>query len=118
MGQRAPGGAGMDQLSDNELRDHLLDRLTPAQARAVESDARRLLVVAGAGSGKTEVTARRIGWDVGVNGVSKDRIVAFTFTEKAAEEMQFRVRRHLAALTSEDEASTLGGMYVGTIHAY
>lgn len=108
----------MDPITDIDLRDHLLDGLTPAQASAVQSDARRLLVVAGAGSGKTEVMARRIAWDIGVNGVAKDQIVAFTFTKKAAEEMQFRVRRHLAALAPDDAASTLGGMYVGTIHSY
>jgi DNA helicase-2/ATP-dependent DNA helicase PcrA len=105
-------------ITDTELRGHLLDGLTHAQATAVQSGARRLLVVAGAGSGKTEVTARRIAWEVGVNGVPKDQIVAFTFTEKAAEEMQFRIRRHLAVLTPEDAASTLGGMYVGTIHGF
>ncbi|MCZ7434863.1 ATP-dependent DNA helicase [Micromonospora sp. WMMC241] len=108
----------MTPMTASSLREHLLDRLTPAQATAVQSDARRLLVVAGAGSGKTEVTARRIAWQVGVNGIQKDQIVAFTFTEKAAEEMQFRIRRHLSVLTPDDAASTLGGMYVGTIHAY
>lgn len=96
----------------------LLDGLTDSQAEAVRSDARRLLVVAGAGSGKTEVIARRIAWEVGVRGVDRDGIVAFTFTERAAEEMQFRVRRHLACLSDNGNGQTLGGMYVGTIHAF
>jgi DNA helicase-2/ATP-dependent DNA helicase PcrA len=108
----------MTLQTDVDVRDRLLERLTPAQAEAVRSEARRLLVVAGAGSGKTEVTARRVAWEVGVNGIPRERIVAFTFTEKAAEEMQFRIRRHLALLAADDEASTLGGMYVGTIHAF
>jgi DNA helicase-2/ATP-dependent DNA helicase PcrA len=108
----------MDVITEHDARDRLLDRLTPDQARAVRSDARRLLVVAGAGSGKTELTARRIAWEVGVNGVARERIVAFTFTEKAAEELQFRVRRHLGLLADDEGSSTLGGMYVGTIHGF
>jgi DNA helicase-2/ATP-dependent DNA helicase PcrA len=92
--------------------------LTERQRDAVRSDARRLLVVAGAGSGKTEVIARRIAWEVGVRGLDRERLVAFTFTERAAEEMQFRVRRHLAQLSGNGNAPTLGGMYVGTIHAF
>lgn len=96
----------------------LLEDLTPSQTDAVRSDARRLLIVAGAGSGKTEVIARRIAWDVGVCGLEREKLAAFTFTERAAEEMQFRVRRHLSRLASDNESPTLGGMYVGTIHAF
>lgn len=96
----------------------LLDGLTDRQADAVRSDARRLLVVAGAGSGKTEVIARRIAWEVSVRGLEREKLTAFTFTERAAEEMQFRVRRHLARLASNGDDQTLGGMYVGTIHAF
>jgi DNA helicase II / ATP-dependent DNA helicase PcrA len=96
----------------------LLDGLTDRQADAVRSDARRLLVVAGAGSGKTEVIARRIAWEVSVRGLEREKLTAFTFTERAAEEMQFRVRRHLARLASNGDNQTLGGMYVGTIHAF
>ncbi|HEY3435187.1 MAG TPA: ATP-dependent helicase, partial [Solirubrobacterales bacterium] len=106
-----PGG-------DPQSEDLLLDRLTPAQQRAVTSGARRLLVVAGAGSGKTEVMARRISHQVAVQGVERSKIVAFTFTERAAEEMQFRVRRWLAAVAGENADPTLSGMYVGTIHAF
>lgn len=98
----------------------LLADLTERQKEAVESDVRRLLIVAGAGSGKTEVVARRIAWYVGVRAVPKDRIVAFTFTERAAEELQFRVRQHLARVAGHDDGGdpTLGGMFVGTIHSY
>jgi len=76
------------------------------------------LVVAGAGSGKTEVMARRIAWWVGIDKVPKDKIVAFTFTEKAAEEMKFRVRRWIGEITPEGQEVNLGGMYVGTIHGF
>jgi DNA helicase-2/ATP-dependent DNA helicase PcrA len=96
----------------------LLEGLTADQQAAVSSDKRRLLVVAGAGSGKTEVMARRVAWWVAVDEVPKDRIVAFTFTERAAEEMKFRVRRHISRITPDGEDTTLGGMYVGTIHGF
>jgi len=96
----------------------LLDSLTKKQAEAVTSHERRLLVVAGAGSGKTEVMARRIAWWVGVKDVPKGNIVAFTFTDRAAEEMKFRIRYWLERITLPGEEVSLGGMYVGTIHGF
>lgn len=96
----------------------LLENLTEGQKAAVRAKERRLLVVAGAGSGKTEVMARRIAWWVGVEGVSKDQIVAFTFTERAAEEMKFRIRAWIEKVTPEGEEVSLGQMYVGTIHGF
>ena len=96
----------------------LLADLNDHQKNVVKSDRRRLLVIAGAGSGKTEVMARRIAWWVAVDGIQKDAIVAFTFTERAAEEMKFRIRRHIQTVTPENEDITLGGMYIGTIHGY
>src|SRR5690348_8763882 len=100
------------------IRDLLLESLTPKQADAVRSPKRRVLVVAGAGSGKTEVMARRIAWWVGVEGVSRDDIIAFTFTERAAEEMKFRIRLWLEKITSSPSDVGLGSMYVGTIHGF
>ncbi len=100
------------------VAEKLLANLTGDQKRAVRSDKRRVLVVAGAGSGKTEVMARRIAWWVGVEGVKKEQVVAFTFTEKAAEEMKFRVRRWIGEITPSGEDVSLGGMYVGTIHGF
>ena len=76
-------------MSKATIRKLLLDKLTTEQQAAVCSEKRRVLVVAGAGSGKTEVMARRIAWWVGIEGVAKNQIVAFTFTERAAEEMKF-----------------------------
>lgn len=95
----------------------LLANLTDEQRTSVTSGVRRLLIIAGAGSGKTEVMARRIAWWVG-DGVPKESTVAFTFTEKAAEEMKFRIRKHVQAVTPPGEDATLGGMYVGTIHGF
>lgn len=100
-----------------KVRELLLEGLTDDQRAAVQSSARRVLIVAGAGSGKTEVMARRVAWWVGVDGVPKDSIVAFTFTERGAEEMKFRIRGWLERAKIEDD-TTLGGMYVGTIHAF
>ncbi|MEM3433265.1 MAG: ATP-dependent DNA helicase [Candidatus Methanomethyliaceae archaeon] len=96
----------------------LLQGLTKTQAEAVMSPKRRVLVVAGAGSGKTEVMARRIAWWVGVESVPKANIVAFTFTERAAEEMKFRIRNWLGKITPSNEEVSLGGMYIGTIHGF
>src|SRR6266849_3014314 len=100
------------------IKDLLLDKLKPRQAEAVKSPKRCVLVVAGAGSGKTEVMARRIAWWVGVEGVSRENVVAFTFTDRAAEEMKFRIRSWLEKITPEGEEVALGGMYVGTIHGF
>ena len=83
-----------------QARDVLLADLNPEQEEAVRNDARRLLVVAGAGSGKTEVMARRVAWWVGVDEVPKDEIIAFTFTESAAEELKFRIRFWLEEIAS------------------
>ncbi len=99
------------------LRARLLADLDDEKLPAVTSGKRRLLLIAGAGSGKTEVVARRIAWWV-ATGTPKESIVAVTFEERAAEEMKFRVRKYVEAITSPGEDTTLGGMYVGTIHAY
>lgn len=100
------------------VEDILLDRMTAKQAEAVKSPERRLLVVAGAGSGKTEVMARRIAWWIKMEGIPRQNIVALTFTERAAEEMKFRIRHWLKKISSAEEEVTLGGMYIGTIHGF
>src|SRR6266404_4129098 len=105
-------------MKTDQIKDLILATLTDNQKSAVQSEKRRVLVVAGAGSGKTEVMARRIAWWVGVEKVPKDKIVAFTFTERAAEEMKFRIRLWLEKVTPEGEEVALGGMYVGTIHGF
>jgi len=97
----------------------LLEGLTEDfQKPAVRSSARRLLVIAGAGSGKTEIMARRVVWWNAVENVPKENIVAFTFTDAAAEELKFRIRAQIEKVTPEGVDVTLGGMYIGTIHGY
>ena len=69
----------------------LLDGLNPEQLRAVTHGDGPLLVVAGAGTGKTQVITRRIAWLIATRRARPSEILALTFTDKAAEEMQVRV---------------------------
>jgi len=71
--------------------ERLLDDLNPAQREAVTFGDGPLLVLAGAGSGKTRVIAYRVAWLTGAQGISPRNLVAVTFTNKAAEEMARRV---------------------------
>ena len=87
---------------------HILEGLNDPQREAVTAPLGNLLVVAGAGSGKTRVLVHRIAWLVEAEGVSPSGVLAVTFTNKAAAEMRARVE------------ALLGGparaMWVGTFH--
>jgi DNA helicase-2/ATP-dependent DNA helicase PcrA len=75
-------------------------------------------VIAGAGSGKTDVMARRVAWWVSIREVPRGNIAAFTFTDAAADELKFRIRQFIESVTPPGENASLGGMYIGTIHGF
>ncbi len=75
--------------------DELLKDLNPEQLQAVTHENGALLIVAGAGTGKTSVITRRIAWLIGKNKAKPNEILALTFTDKASGEMEERVDRLL-----------------------
>jgi ATP-dependent DNA helicase UvrD/PcrA len=83
-------------LAVSAALEHLLDDLNPPQRDAVLAGDGPLLVLAGAGSGKTRVIAHRIAHLIGVRGVDPRQVLAVTFTNKAAGEMARRVEALLA----------------------
>jgi DNA helicase-2/ATP-dependent DNA helicase PcrA len=86
----------------------ILDPLNDAQREAVTAPVGNLLVLAGAGSGKTRVLVHRIAWLLAVEGASPWSVLAVTFTNKAAREMRYRIEELLG--------QPVGGMWVGTFH--
>ncbi|WP_241085668.1 DNA helicase II [Candidatus Vondammii sp. HM_W22] len=87
---------------------HILDSLNDAQREAVSAPIGGMLILAGAGSGKTRVLVHRIAWMIQVVGASPWNILSVTFTNKAAREMKGRIEDLLG--------HPVGGMWVGTFH--
>lgn len=87
---------------------HIIDDLNDAQRDAVSADISNLLVLAGAGSGKTRVLVHRIAWLIEAEQLSPYSILAVTFTNKAAREMRGRIESLLNV--------NVHGMWVGTFH--
>ncbi len=87
---------------------HIFESLNTEQRNAVASPSQNLLVLAGAGSGKTRVLVHRIAWLMQAGHTSPFAILAVTFTNKAAREMRSRIESLLG--------QSLSGMWVGTFH--
>ena len=87
---------------------HILNDLNDAQRQAVTAQPEHMLILAGAGSGKTRVLVHRIAWLNQVEGISPYNIFAVTFTNKAAAEMRHRVEKL--------QGLPVAGMWVGTFH--
>ncbi len=95
----------------SEPLDHpLLHNLNEPQQEAVRHARGPLLILAGAGSGKTTVITRRIAWLIEEEGVHPGSILAMTFTNKAAEEMRDRVQRLVSMPAAQ--------MWVSTFHSF
>jgi DNA helicase-2/ATP-dependent DNA helicase PcrA len=86
----------------------IIEPLNEAQREAVTAPSRPVLVLAGAGSGKTRVLVHRIAWLIRVEGISPQRLLAVTFTNKAAAEMRGRIEALLDFPTRQ--------FWIGTFH--
>ena len=87
---------------------HIIDALNDAQREAVAAQNDHLLVLAGAGSGKTRVLVHRIAWLMQVDKVPPTGILAVTFTNKAAKEMRYRIEQMMNIPAR--------GLWFGTFH--
>jgi DNA helicase II / ATP-dependent DNA helicase PcrA len=87
-----------------------LDKLNPQQKRAVTAPGGAVLILAGPGSGKTRVLTQRVAYLIGYEGVRPYQMLAVTFTNKAAREMESRVQKMLGEEMTR-------GLMLGTFHA-
>lgn len=92
----------------------ILDNLNSRQQEAVKVEETSILVIAGAGSGKTKVLTRRIAYLIFQKKINSGNILALTFTNKAAQEMKDRIE-----LISKDTSNRnmMKGLWMGTFHS-
>ena len=88
-----------------------LEQLNPSQQKAVTHEAGPLLIIAGPGSGKTRTVVHSIAYAIENLGVMPDRILAFSFTVKASEELKHRVAEYV-------EQDKSGGVWISTFHHF
>jgi ATP-dependent helicase/nuclease subunit A len=96
----------------------MMTALTSEQEQAVARRNEPLLLAAGAGSGKTSVLVERFVRAVREDGLPPGRILAITFTERAAGELRERVRRRLQDLGERQAARDTEAAFVGTFHGF
>jgi DNA helicase-2/ATP-dependent DNA helicase PcrA len=93
----------------NKIGKELVKKLNPSQMEAVSHESGPLLILAGAGSGKTRVLTYRIAHLIGKLGVDPFHLLAVTFTNKAAQEMRERVEKLIG--------SAIYNLWIGTFHS-
>ncbi|BDV25532.1 ATP-dependent DNA helicase PcrA [Corynebacterium ulcerans] len=101
--------ASLSETSVPVMADDFVQGINPQQQQAVEHSGSPLLIVAGAGSGKTAVLTRRIAYLMRIRGVQPGQILAITFTNKAAAEMRERVAHLVGPIANR--------MWVSTFHS-
>lgn len=99
----------MEPMTPPMTPDRLLASLNPDQRQAVESKAPHLVVIAGAGSGKTRTLAAKIVRLVRLEGAEPESVLAFTFTRAAASELRGRIQDALGLDAERVEITTLHG---------
>ncbi len=87
----------------------IIDELDEAQSAAASSNSLKTCVRAGAGTGKTKTLTARIAWLLSTKGISAEKVVAVTFTERAARELKERIEANVGVLAH--------GLRLGTFHS-
>src|SRR5436190_15531754 len=104
----------MEVPTSNHRKKLDLSRLNPEQRSAVLHDLGPLLILAGAGSGKTNTMTHRIAYLIAERGVAPNRILGMSFTNKAANELKERVNRLVDKVAGKGATK---GLIVSTFHS-
>jgi ATP-dependent helicase/nuclease subunit A len=113
-----PGQPRLRGVCYGQEDDRIVHTLTEEQQQAIARRREPLLLAAGAGSGKTSVLVERFVRAVCEDGYAAERILAITFTARAAAELEQRVRARLLEMGAPDAAHALERSYIGTFHSF